>query len=100
LSLTPTWDCTLSILLQVRYCLQIEIYSCTIDTSKTLVRKGHKPEYSVTGINFLNSIAMLDENTVLMTESSTKWDERRHMYIVLEAAGDGRYDVIQDICIA
>ena len=64
------------------------------------MRKGHKPEYSATGINFLNSIVMLDENTVLMTESSTKWDVRRHMLIVFVAAGDGRYDIVQDIRIA
>uniref|UniRef100_A0A914X8H6 Adipocyte plasma membrane-associated protein n=1 Tax=Plectus sambesii TaxID=2011161 RepID=A0A914X8H6_9BILA len=42
-------------------------------------------------LNYPNDFDVTDDGVIIFSESSTKWDDRRHLYSVLENSGDGRY---------
>lgn len=44
-------------------------------------------------LSFINDLAVTqDGKKVYFTSSSSKWDRRDYMHLIMEATADGRYD--------
>ena len=41
-------------------------------------------------LNYPNDFDITEGGVIIFSEPSTKWDDRRYMYSVLENSGDGR----------
>jgi sugar lactone lactonase YvrE len=64
----------------------------TVDFQKGTWRKVYSSDTPVDGLKprFINDIDVVDETTIFVTDSSTKWDRRRFLHAFLEHKADGR----------
>lgn len=66
------------------------VYTVNVATGDSKLIFSAKTKVAGFAPKFLNDIEVIDENTVLVTDSSTKYGRRQFFHVILENAPDGR----------